>query len=104
MFSIGWPSSPVTSRTVVSSLSGTTSGCRTIVQAAAPTRTRRFRLVRLFGLQLVELAAELVAQRGATGVRRVEALSLCGFLAAVRALDRQADLALGRVGVKDLNL
>src|SRR3569832_401317 len=67
-------------------------------------RHRKSCLLRVFRLQLVQLAAELVTERRATGVARVEALGLGHLLRAVRALDRQADLALRRVGVKDLNL
>src|SRR5438445_766042 len=44
------------------------------------------------------------ALEGRVHVRRVEALSLCELLAAVRALDRQADLALCTVGVEHLDL
>src|SRR5690606_8206485 len=55
-------------------------------------------------LQLVELAAELVAERGATGVRRRVALRIRELLRAVRALDRQADLALRAVRVEHLDL
>src|SRR5204862_8090903 len=62
------------------------------------------RLELLLGLELVELAAELVAQGRAAGVRGVEALGLGRVLGARRALDRQADLALGAVGVEHLDL
>src|SRR5215211_6605752 len=55
-------------------------------------------------LQLVELAAELVAERRATRVGRSVALRIRELFGAIRALDRQSDLALGRVGVEHLHL
>src|SRR5689334_441417 len=119
MPSSGGPSVPVSSATVVSSFGGGSSGRANATQppvrassAAPPTprpraRTaavRRLLRVLLLRLQLVELAAELVAQRGAARVRRGVALRVGHLLGPRRALDRQPDLALGAVGVEHLDL
>src|SRR6187402_2602600 len=76
----------------------------TAAQVCAADERRAKLLLRVFWLQLVELAAELVTEGRTTGVGRVEALGFRCVLRPRGGLDRQADLALRTIGVEHLHL